>query len=272
MNKPTLMLAILFVMAPLAPASVAGDAPKGVTAAYVDDVPLMPDDEAWDDIDAFGVALLPQMIITPRGGAMMNLDVQAAHDTRTLVIKLTWKDETPDQDVGVDTFRDAVAIGFPVSEFDTPPSPFMGDEKHPVNIWQWTADFDAKAQGQGGFSENYPHTEGVWYFPGDPEVTRNVTGWRGFEAVMELEARGYGTLERKGEQSVTGIGFHEDGKWSVVLRRELTTGNARDPNFRSGDETIAIFAIWNGAAGDVNGMKAVTMAWTPFALAPTTED
>ena len=255
-----------------APASLAGDGPQGVVAAYIaDELPLMPDDAAWDQVKKHSAVLTPQLITTPRGGgSVKTVDVQAAHDGQRLVIRLGWDDASSDQDVGPDTFRDAVAIGFPVSEFETPPSPFMGDAEHPVNIWQWTADFDAKAQGTGGFGDKYPHTEGVWYFPGDPEVTRQVTGWRGFEAVMELEARGFGTLERKGEQSVSGIGYHADGRWNVVLRRELNTGNARDPYFRAGDETIAIFAVWNGGEGDVSGMKAVTMAWTPFALAPTT--
>jgi len=233
---------------------------------------VRPDDAAWDKISATEIALLPQMIVSPRGGAqtVKNVSVQAVHDGQWLSMRLTWADATPDQVVGVDTFRDAIAIGFPITETETPPSPFMGDAEHPVNIWQWTADFDANARGEGGFAERYPHTEGVWYFPADPAVTRTVTGWRGFEAVAELEAYGFGTLERKSEQNVRGLGIHEDGNWSVVLRRRMATGQPRDPHFRASDETMAIFAVWNGEEGDVNGMKAITMNWTPVTFAPTT--
>lgn len=271
MKKTALILSLLGVaLLSGAPLAVSGG---GVAVAFTEnDVPVSPDDAAWDKIPATEIALMPQMIVTPRGGAqsVKNVTVQAVHDGLWLAMRLTWSDATPDQSVGVDAFRDAIAIGFPITETETPPSPFMGDAEHPVNIWQWTADFDANSRGEGGFAERYPHTEGVWYFPADPAVTRTVTGWRGFEAVAELEAYGFGTLERKSVQNVRGLGLHSDGEWSVVLRRRMSTGQPRDPQFRATDETMAIFAVWNGDEGDVNGMKAITMAWTPISFAPTT--
>jgi DMSO reductase family type II enzyme heme b subunit len=230
-------------------------------------VPVQPGDPAWKSAPERSLNLSPQVVVVPRGGgAVTKVSIKAIHDGRWLALRLTWQDATANQDVGTSTFRDSVAVGFPITEGETPPSPFMGEAKRPVNIWQWTADFDANAQGQGGFAERYPHTEGVWYFPQDYEVTREVRAWRGFEPVIELTARGFGTLERKVAQNVRGIGKHSNGLWSVVLRRQLSTGNPRDPLFQPGRTVQAIFAVWDGSKGEVNGRKAVTMYWTPFTL------
>lgn len=235
-------------------------------------VPVQPDDLAWKKAPKLNIKLMPQLIAAPQGGgSVATLSVRAIHDGQWLALRLEWADATANQEVGTATFRDALAIGFPVTEGETPPSPFMGDEKRPVDIWQWTADFDANAQGEGGFADRYPHTEGVWYFPQDYDVTREVRSWRGFEPVVELTARGFGTLERKVAQNVRGLGRHADGRWSVVLRRQLATGNPRDPMFRPGGTVNAIFAVWDGAAGEVNGRKSITMYWTPLNLDPTLE-
>jgi hypothetical protein len=203
------------------------------------------------------------------GGSVAELSVRAAHDGERISFRFEWADASENRDVGVNRFRDAVSIGFPSREFEMLPSPFMGDAEHPVNIWQWTADFDANAHGHGAFSERYPHTEGVWYFPHDYAVTRQVSAWRGGEPVIELSATGFGTLERKVSQNVFGRGVHRDGRWRVALVREMSTGNPDDTLFRAGERTFAIYAVWDGERREVNGKKSVTMMWVPLELAPT---
>lgn len=199
----------------------------------------------------------------------MSVSVRALHNGEAIALRLEWADPSPNRAVGVDTFRDAIAVGFPTRETEIAPSPFMGDVEHPINIWQWTADFDANAKGQGGFAQQYPHTEGVWYFPQDYSATRDVLAWRGNEPVIELVASGFGTLERKVSQNVRGLSQYKDGRWRVVLRRELSTGNPEDTMFRAGGKTHMIAAVWNGSHQEVNGKKSVTMMWTPFGLDPT---
>ncbi len=103
------------------------------------------------------------------------------------------------------------ATRFPTRQSERIPSPFMGDAEAPINIWQWTADFDANARGYGGFADNYPHTEGVWYFPQDYDATREVRAWRGTEPVIELVATGWGTLERKVTQNILGVSKYRNG-------------------------------------------------------------
>lgn len=242
-----------------------------IRAAYRSEgIPYDPDDKAWKEIPAARIPLSPQGITPPNGGgSVAELGVRAAHDGENLAILLEWKDKNADREVGVATFRDAAAVGFPAVETDMLPSPFMGDEGHPVNIWQWTADFDANARGMSGFDERYPHTEGVWIFPQDPGVTRQVRAWRGTEPVMEFSAKGFGTLQRHDSQSVYGLSQHGDGTWRVVLRRQLSTGIPEDTLFRPGSATHIVLAVWNGSMNEVNGKKSLTMNWLPFELEPT---
>lgn len=242
-----------------------------VRAAYLEDgVPVRPDAEAWKDAPESAIPLMEQIILPPHGGgAVTRVAVRALHDGEQLALRVEWRDATANREVGVSTFRDALAVGFPTRHAELLPSPFMGDPEHSLNIWQWTADFDANSQGQGGFAARYPHTEGVWYFPQDYDVSREVHGWRGTEPVIELIASGFGTLERKDSQNVLGLGTHAEGRWSVVLRRPLATGNPEDTLFRAGETTHLIVAVWDGASGEVNGKKSVTMQWTPLELAST---
>jgi hypothetical protein len=233
-------------------------------------IPFTPDDAAWKDAPERQIALMPQIIAPPHGGGSVQmLSVRSMHNGGWVAFRLEWADPTANREVGVNAFRDAAAVGFPTRETEILPAPFMGDEQHTLNIWQWTADFDANAQGKGGFDQRYPHTEGVWYFAPDYEVQREVRAWRGTEPVIEYIAQGFGTLTLKDSQNVRGLGRHADGRWRVVLRRELATGNPEDTLFRPGGSTHVVFAVWNGDKNEVNGKKNVTFNWTPFTLQPS---
>lgn len=255
--------------APGAPGESAKE-PEAVRVVYRSGgVPVKPDDPAWNGMPTKTIALVPQTIIAPNGGIAREARVRAAHDGETIAFRLSWKDDTVDRQVGAATFRDAAAIGFPLRESESPPSPFMGDPQHPVIIWQWAADFDAASRGRSGFADMYPHTEGVWYFPQDDAVDREVRAWRGQEPVMELSATGFGTLRRHETQSVSGTGRNAKGEWQVVLRRDMDTGGADDTRFQPGSGSFLILAIWNGSHREVNGKKSVTLRWTPVAIDPT---
>jgi DMSO reductase family type II enzyme heme b subunit len=57
------------------------------------------------------------------------------------------------------------------------------------------------------------------------------------------------------------------GTYRVVLRRTLTSGGADAVTLRPGQATPAAFAIWDGAAGDRDGKKSVTI-WQDLRLDP----
>jgi hypothetical protein len=245
----------------------------GAAAAPLDEVRVVfvrdgvfasPRDDAWAAIPESTYDLQAQLIAPPvGGGSVAKVSVRATHDGEEVAIRLAWADPSADRGVGVNTFRDAAAIGFPVGRPDPAPSPFMGDPEHPVVIWQWAADFDANAEGKSRFGERYPHSEGVWIFPQDMSVRRQVRGWRGKDPVIEYIARGFGTLTPRTEASVEGISDYRDGRWTVVLRRKLVTPNETDAVFVAGETTPFIVAVWDGEHEEVNGRKAVTYAWIP---------
>jgi hypothetical protein len=239
--------------------------PEEMRVVFVrDGVFTSPTDDAWAAIPESTYDLQAQLIAAPvGGGSISKVAVRATHDGDELAILLSWADPSADRGVGVNTFRDAVAIGFPVGRPEVAPAPFMGDAEHPVVIWQWAADFDANAEGDSRFGERYPHSEGVWIFPQDMSVRRKVRGWRGADPVLEYIARGYGTLTPRRDASVEGISDYRDGRWTVVLRRKLTTSNPTDAAFVPGEETPFILAVWNGEQEEVNGRKAVTYNWIP---------
>jgi len=229
-----------------------------------DGVFTSPVDDAWNEIPETTYTLTPQMITPPNGGGSVSkVSVRATHDGEEVAIRLQWSDSTADRGVGVDTFRDAAAIGFPTGKPKAVPSPFMGDPEHPVVIWQWAADFDANAEGKNRFGERYPHSDGVWIFPQDLSVRRQVRDWRGAKPVIEYIARGFGTLAPRMDGTVEGISDYRRGKWTVVLRRTLASSKDEDAAFAPGETTRMIIAIWNGDKKEVNGRKSVTYAWIP---------
>jgi DMSO reductase family type II enzyme heme b subunit len=252
-------------------AAAAGAQPVEVRAAYVPEgIASQPNAVAWAEVPESVLILSGQIVIPPiGGGGTTEMRVRAMHDGEWLAIRLDWADPTVDRDVGVDTFRDAAAVGFPLGGPDPLPSPFMGDAEHPVAIWQWTADFEANARGQGGFAERYPHTEGVWYFPQDAVVRREVQAWRGTDPIIEYRAVGYGTLSRRSGGSVAAQSARGKDRWTVVLRRRLQTGDPQDPAFKPGESTQLLTAVWNGSGSEVNGRKSVTLVWNPFLLDAT---
>jgi hypothetical protein len=266
MRISSLSIAILLLLAQGSGAQPAS--PPEVRVVFVrDGVFVSPTDSAWDSVPETTYALQAQLITSPNGGGSVSkVKVRATHDGDEIAFRLEWSDSSADRGVGVDTFRDAAAIGFPVGRPNMAPSPFMGDEEHPVVIWQWAADFDADSEGKSRFGERYPHSEGVWIFPQDLSVRRKVRGWRGAEPVIEYVAKGFGTLTPRMGTTVEGASEYKRGKWSVVLRRELDTSNVVDPVFIPGETSSLILAIWDGDKKEVNGRKAVTYQWIPAKL------
>jgi hypothetical protein len=264
-------IALLFAFLTLLLSAGAARGEGEVRAVFASDgAPTDPADPAWTPLSARTLTLSEQLISPPvGGGSVTEVAVRAIHDGSRLAILLEWADATADRSVGVDTFRDAVAVGFPVASSDSPASPFMGDPDHPVNIWQWTADLEAAARGRGTFAERYPHTTGVWYFPQDAEVHRDVRAWRGHDPVVEFVATGWGTLTRRPTANVFASSAHERKRWRVVLWRPLDTGSPEDAAFKPGETSQLIVAIWEGTGREVNGRKSVTLGWTPFVLDAT---
>ena len=246
----------MFVALPIAQAAT-------ITVERVANVPAASEDSVWESIEPTKVVLSSQIIAPPvGGGAVSQIHVQAVHDDEWFALRLEWSDPTINQAVGVDRFRDAVAVGFPITS--EPTSPFMGDADHPVAIWQWSANHQANTDGKGKFAVDYPKTDGVWYADHDAAMSLRVHRWRGVEPAEHFVAQGFGTLRPEPDNSLTGTGGWADGTWTVVLRRQLTSSAA--PSFQPGASTQMIIAVWDGGNNEVNGRKSITMNWLPVNL------
>lgn len=260
----------------VAPA-VAGSLPKG------------PDDPAWNQARAVYVGMTPLWWTPDRIEGVM---VQALHTGDELAVRLSWIDPTQDdRAVRVDEFRDAVAIQFSLT---SDPPFYMGDRTGGggVNIWMWKADRQKNiASGYQDVDAAFPDRAADMYQEQDftfPDMSvmdwprgkieshdkTFVTAWGAGNLVADptlktsvecLVARGPGTLANKpiAVQFVQGQASYARGVWSVQMQRTMDLpcehGDQDERVFRAGDYLPVSFAIWDGAMGDRDGKKNISI-------------
>ena len=245
-------------------------APQGnrlVALGTEGDVPVQePFDPFWERIPRTDIALSAQQQVAPMGGHRWTISARAVHDDENLYVQLEWPDETHNRSAGsVDEFTDAVALEFPAVAGVQVPALCMGDPTASVNIWQWKAASQTQmAQGPQTTKEKYPNAEVDMYpfhdeetfYPG--RAVGNPVSVAGRSTPVDnLVAGGFGTLTADPDTSVNGWGEWRDGKWRVVFQRSLAPGKEGNVNLPLGASTNAAFAVWDGAAGERDGMKSV---------------
>jgi hypothetical protein len=261
----------VFLLATLASLMAQAQAVK-LTAKFVNqELTADPTALVWNQTQAVAITLSPQQITQPYGGgATKELFVRTLHNGRLIAFLLEWADATQDQEIAqTDRFSDAVAVQFPV-EFETNPSPFMGDARNAVNIWQWQAAWqrDIDEGGLADVDRTYPpYADEVPY---GIYVGRDVGNWRSQRdhktPVENLIAQGFGTLTHQELQHVLGRGVWENGRWKVVLVRALHTGLMGDAPFEAGQKSSINFAVWDGSSGERGARKSVSLAWHELML------
>jgi hypothetical protein len=261
-------------------------AQEGLLATYTEhDVPLDPVASAaiFDAAAPLDIPLLPQMIALPHGGGSVPLvSVRAVHNGRTLFLQLSWPDPAPHRELfKYEEFSDAIAVQFPVAP-GAEPSPFMGDAEHPVNIWQWKAAWEADRQRLRDVEQVYLYRHVDFYFEEayiwDQELKAAFTPGRAagnllsqpvrFSSVENLVAYGFGTIRSQVRQDVHGAGHWQQGRWVVLMARELTSPGAADVQFRPGETALFNVAVWDGGNQDRGGQKSVSLNWWKLTLQP----
>ncbi|MCX8104025.1 MAG: ethylbenzene dehydrogenase-related protein, partial [Candidatus Bipolaricaulota bacterium] len=192
------------------------------------------------------------------------------HNGRLIAFLLEWADPTKDQELAqTDKFGDGVAVQFPVDP-KANPSPFMGDARNAVNIWQWQAAWqrDIDEGGLADVDRTYPPYASE--VPYGIYVGRDVGNWRSQRdhktPVENLIAQGFGTLTHQELQHVLGKGVWENGRWRVVFVRALHTGLAGDASFEAGQKNLVNFAVWDGSSGESGARKSVSLNWHELTL------
>lgn len=224
------------------------------------DLSLDPKAGIWKSVPELDVELTGQVHVAPRN-ENPDVDVvrvKALYNDKDLALWLQWDDRikntdfepSPEKkamlaakfgqtypvlypaDERMEDLPDGVMVQWPVHIPDGPIMPHMvqGDGEHPVNLWQWRADWQ---------EDDAAH------------------------AVHEENAAGYKTppkIQATTDWQVHGKGVFEDGRWSVVIKRALRTKNATDVQLETGRLIPMAVNVWNGANEEF-GLRRTISSW-----------
>ncbi len=208
-------------------------------------IPNDPKDTLWERVPEYQVQLVPAPFVhasielrKDSVSAPIPLFFSVASDRERLYVKLRWVDTTPDQEMASDLTRDGAAVQFALST-DVQTSHMMGTPERPVNIWYWHSDSDlAEDLGAGGF---------------------------GSSTKLEMQpvsARSHYRTAR----------LADDNQWTLVMSRPLDIEGEYSARFEPGAVQPLAFAVWEGAAGQRDGLKRTTPGWIKVDLGPLKED
>ncbi|MFQ5932384.1 MAG: ethylbenzene dehydrogenase-related protein, partial [Nitrospiraceae bacterium] len=106
----------------------------------------------------------------------------------------------------------------------------------------------------------------------------NIWFWKNKDAkVLDMSAKGFGTLKVQDHQDVKGKGAYRDGVWNVVFSRALSTSHVeQDTQIKPGEFISIAFAIWDGQrleSGDLRekGSEKAVSSWWYFRAEPPTD-
>lgn len=235
------------------------------------DLPDDPGDSAWDAAAAIDIRLAGQVISPPRwqNPSIEMITVQALFNGTDIAFRLSWDDpfmdvvhdESQEFDVAtlnevdgfssyveangmipraLETFRDAVALQFPVKPPSGTQKPhfYRGSSSDQVHLWVWKADLDAAAQ--------------------RATIEGNARGWRQPIKDQPEEA-----------QQTTGKATWDQGRWRVVMRRPLTTGDKNDVQFEPGVFIPMALNAWDGSNGEHGLIMSLSSWYFVLLEAPT---
>jgi DMSO reductase family type II enzyme heme b subunit len=152
--------------------------------------------------------------------------VAAIHNREALAFRLTWEDETRDDDIpDSDRFTDAAGVLFPLRSDALILT--MGDVDKPVNAWYWRSDL---------------------------------------EEALSVTATGLGSSVRNSGSSVTAAASYRDDRWQVVISRPFRARGDGEVALRPRQTTKVGFAVWQGSNQERAGIKSVTSVWQPLEI------
>ena len=293
MTRPRLLLLTLLALAgvftffkiPLASS-------QGVTimAAQIDGA--LPLDDvaaaAWDKATAVSIPLSAQIVARPMfpQANVKAVEARALYNGDQIAFLVAWEDETQDETaVRVQDFADAVAIQFPLVE--NQPFFCMGQQGGNVNIWHWKADWQAGLTARQDVDDVYPdmYVDGYTFADTAAGAAAPVSSYEDVNyvpaiaadnlyaspsyasPVEDLIAGSFGSLTSQPAemQNVQGRGEYADGQWRVIFTRDLTSLEAEDAQFATGQVYSLAFAAWDGANEERNGQKS-TSQWISLQL------
>jgi DMSO reductase family type II enzyme heme b subunit len=234
------------------------------------DLPETPGDPAWSQAEAMDVRLTGQVVAAPRwqNPSIELATLEAVFNDAEIAFRITWDDpfkdvvHDPDQEFDpaeianpgafnsyvaandmvprqLETFRDSIALQFPIKEPEGTKKPHFlrGGGSDPVNLWIWQADRDAA---------------------GEP-------------AAVEALARGWkqsAKAQPEDQQQVTAKAAWDQGRWSIVMKRPLETGDKNDVRFPQGVFVPMSLNAWDGSNGEHGRIMSLSTWYYVFLEAP----
>jgi DMSO reductase family type II enzyme heme b subunit len=192
------------------------------------EIPLDHADAFWAGIPPTHVHLWPQNARVPYGTEERDVEVRGVFNDREIGFLMEFDDATENREGPLN--RDACAIFF--GPGNSPATAQMMGHGASGNIWHWVADQDAESRREGG----------------DPT-----------EAVLELYTTGPGTQTPLEQQHVAGRGEHSNGRWYVVLKRSLESGQAGAVSLAPDADLLITFAVWDGEKVEALARKSISI-------------
>ena len=225
----------------------------------------LPDDPGaadWERAEPMDMRLTGQVVAAPRwqNPSIEMVTTQALFNDEEIAFRLTWddpfKDAThdPEQEVDVaeiskvgafnsyveadgmiprklETFRDSIALLFPAKPTKGTEKPHFhrGGSSSPLHVWRWMADRDAA---------------------GERAVEESTS--RGWKQALKAQAE-------EGQQ-ITAKAAWDQGRWTVVMKRPLKTGDKADVQFDKGKFIPLAANAWDGSNGE-HGLIMSLSTW-----------
>ncbi len=206
----------------------------GVSVMFrrIQKIPETVDDPLWDQADYLDLPMGGQVIFEPRQftPVVTNVRIRGYYDNEKIAVLLEWVDKKPDN--GDDTPPDGIRIQFPEKLTSGAEKPyfFMGDKRHPVNLWWWNA---------------------------------------ATNAAQEYTAKGVKKLEKQDSQDVRSTGSYNEGLYRVLFIRKLESGDKKDITFEPGRFIPFSVAVFDGRQQE-EGVRCAVSAWYYMMLEPGT--
>lgn len=237
-------------------------------------LPREPGDAAWSDAPSSYLALMP---LWWRDLRVEGVLFQAQHDGSEVAVRLSWEDPAQDEELlGQPLFSDAAALQ--LSAEADPPIFAMGATDQPVEIGLWKAAWERDREYVRDIEDHLPNTmlDNRGELPAplhDLFVTARAVGNRQAAAARPtpaeaLSAEGLGTLAPLGPVQSTwnAKATWADGYWDVVFTRSLAATAQGEVALSPGTTVNVAFAVWDGAAGDRDGQKSISI-WHQLEIA-----
>lgn len=225
-------------------------------------VPTEPADPVWETVTETHIPLTGQATFAPRWQtpAVTDLSVRAVYNDGELALWLAWDDRFPDTTAADParaaaegwsaddtypvlypdgqrargTYPDGVELVFPTrpGNLATLPHFVYGNAGNPVDLWRWRADLQPAPASLG--------------------------------AVVELGASGPQRPPEERPRAADGpqgSGAWGDGRWTVVIRRALSTEDRMGRvQLTAGAMVPMTFHLWEGAHGET-GLRMALSSW-----------